>query len=289
MQTSSFMRGFAWFLAAAPLPSLAQSATIGCGSVPSTESAWVVDKAVLFQKRITNVDADGAPNAYLVNGDGLSFTCDGVVAIENGKRVTPTSDPDGWQAKCRSAWATAVQTGDYSKVAIFGFQVDARGRPLVQGDGDPLPGRAFISATTARIPSAPPRTQRQYVDATAIPYFVAPSSFVKAHGLKDGTIAAVYRPRTNRIAFAVFADSGGLGEASIKLHRDLGNEPTTLRDGVARAKRRIEDPVLTVVFPAVVVPPQADAAAWYEKIRSEGSAALSAFGGADRLAACLRR
>src|SRR5580700_3620570 len=37
--------------------------------------------AVAFETHGLAVDADGAPNSYLTDGNGLSETCDGVVAV----------------------------------------------------------------------------------------------------------------------------------------------------------------------------------------------------------------
>ena len=55
-----------------------------CGNPPGFNKVWTEGKAVLFKSSKLNVDADGAPNSYLVDGKGLSYTCDGVVAVENG-------------------------------------------------------------------------------------------------------------------------------------------------------------------------------------------------------------
>src|SRR5205085_7133768 len=75
---------------------------------------WTLGNAVGFVTAKLNVDADGAPNSYRVDGNGLSFTCDGVVGIVNGRKVTPDSDPRHWQAICQQKWAAAQQTQDFS-------------------------------------------------------------------------------------------------------------------------------------------------------------------------------
>ena len=94
----------------------------GCEGPLDSNRVKKVGDAIVFTSPRLNVDADGAPNAYRLDGKGLSYTCNGVVAVENGKRVTPTSDPANWQKKCNAAWKQALQSGDYSNVAIFGFQ-----------------------------------------------------------------------------------------------------------------------------------------------------------------------
>jgi hypothetical protein len=61
-----------------------------------------------------------------VDGNGLSFTCDEVTAIDS----TPDADPKHWQEKCRAGWARTCATGDYSNLRIFGFQTDSQNTEL---------------------------------------------------------------------------------------------------------------------------------------------------------------
>ena len=69
--------------------------------------------AVIFETPGLAVDADGAPNSYLIDGNGLSETCDGVVALVDGKRVTNKSDPQHWYSICKKAWSNAQASGDF--------------------------------------------------------------------------------------------------------------------------------------------------------------------------------
>jgi len=73
--------------------------------------------------------------------------------MEKGHAVTVGSA--GWEDKCHKAWVSARASGDYTSVKIFGFATDARGIPLVQKEGDPLPGEAFVSTTTVEVAAAP--------------------------------------------------------------------------------------------------------------------------------------
>ena len=264
----------------------AQTVAAGCGGSHGMSTPWKADEAVLFRTLKLNVDADGAPNSYRVDGNGLSYTCDGVLAVVGGMRVVPGMPR--WQEQCRSAWATATASGNYAGVAIFGFATDRNGKPIVQGEGDPLPGEAYISTTSISIPGAPAGTQRHYVDATLVPYIVLPGNFRKTWNIRPGSLAIVYRPKTGRFAPAVFADGGNLGEASVRLHQELGNDPMTVKGGVQRAKVSIDDAVLTVVFPERVSEPRADAQAWVADIAKQGTEALNAFGGPSRLAICAK-
>jgi Fungal chitosanase of glycosyl hydrolase group 75 len=267
------------------------SASSECGRESAARSfggiqVWRAGDAVGFTTTELRVDADGAPNSYRVDGKGLSFTCDGVSAIENGRPVTPKSDPRHWQQKCQEAWGHAQQTGDYSEVRIFGFLKDKEGHPVIQKAGDPLPNEAYVTTTTLTIPGTVIGTQRYWVDAVRIPYIVLSDSFAKFAGLSPGDVAVLYRPRTDATAFAVYGDCCGLGEGSVKLHQDLKSDPIVVSGGVSRAKRGIDDRVVTVVFPGHHTHPSPDSTAWYKEIQSVGNAALSKWGGPDRLKAC---
>lgn len=267
----------------------AECPTINPIAKHGSNTAWKIEKALVYRTNILKVDADGAPNSYRVDGKGLSYTCDGVAAIENGRRVT-TSDPD-WQSKCQTEWAAAKISGNYNKLAIFGFMKDkVTGQPAIQKAGDPLPGEAFISTTFVEVKDAAEGTQRRYIDATAIPYVVLPEAFRSAHNVQDGALAAVYRPKTGKLAYAVFGDTGGrLDEASVRLQEDLGGKPYVKMRGVLRAYNNIMDQVAVVVFPDTTSKPRLDIDAWRADINESGAAALQKWGGAERLKACTAR
>jgi hypothetical protein len=187
---------------------------------------------------------------------------------------------------CRKAWIEAQSSGDFSQVAIFGFLKDKQNRPVVQSAGDPLPGKAYITTTTLTVPETRAGTQRHWVDATKIPYVVLPRFLTGEYGVAPGDLAVVYRPRTDAVAFGVFGDAGDVGEASVKLHRDLGNEATTKRNGVTRANKGIHDPVVTLVFPGINVQGSPDAETWNRGIQQSGAATLEKWGGRARLQEC---
>jgi hypothetical protein len=265
--------------------------SVQCSAQPDQAFGGVatfrVGNGVLYKTPGLAVDADGAPNSYRVDGNGLSYTCDGVVGIVNGNRVTNKTDPRNWNRICNEKWAQAQQTGDYSSVAIFGFETDENGKPIVQRQGDPLPGEAYITTTSVSVPGAPEGSQRRYVDAVQIPYVVLPDAFRRHYGVGPADLAVVYWPRNKKFAFAAFGDGGDLGEASVRLHQDLGNEPmVTSSDGVQRAKRGIGNTVVTVVFPAARTARSLDANAWRASITQLGETTLKAWGGEERLQFC---
>jgi glycosyl hydrolase group 75 (putative chitosanase) len=235
------------------------------------------------------VDADGAPDSYRVDGKGLSYTCDGVFAIVGGVAQTQRNNPANWQRLCREYWARATASGNYSNVRIVGFLTDSRG-PVVQGAGDPLPNSAYITTTSLTIPNTPERTQRHYVDASQIPYVVLSQAYARAQGMVPGDVVAVYRPRTDRYAFGVYGDCCSLGEASVRLHQDIGNDPISVAaDGTRRANRGIDDPVVFVAFRGQHTRPTLDSARWREEIGRVGEAALATWGGVTRLRRCAAR
>jgi hypothetical protein len=236
------------------------------------------------------VDADGAPDSYRVDGKGLSYTCDGVFAVVDGVAHTQNNDPAHWQELCAQHWHQAQATGDYSQVKIVGFEQDARGPPVVQGSGDPLPGAAFLTTTKLTIPGTPVGTQRHYVNAVEIPYVVLSSTYAARHRLRLGDLVAVFRPRTGRIAFGVYGDCCSIGEASVRLHQDLGSNPiVTKPDGTRRAKQGVGDTVFFVALSGEHTTPTTDVAAWRTEIKSKGEAALSRLGGIAAARTCAAR
>ncbi|MBE7213475.1 MAG: hypothetical protein INR65_20865 [Gluconacetobacter diazotrophicus] len=233
------------------------------------------------------VDADGAPDSYRVDGKGLSATCDGVFAVVDGVAHTQKNDRPNWQALCARHWDEARRTGNYAGVRIVGFLSDAAGRPVVQGAGDPLPGQAFVTTTSLTIPGTPDSAQRHYVDAREIPYVVLSPAYARASRLRLGDLVAVYRPRTGRLAYAVYADCCSNGEASVRLHQDLGSDPIVVAaDGAPRARRGLADRIVLAPLPGAHPAPTLDAAAWRAAIAADGETALHTLGGPDALRAC---
>jgi peptidoglycan hydrolase-like protein with peptidoglycan-binding domain len=117
------------------------------------------------------------------------------------------------------------------------LQLDTDGAPELSGDA------TQESGTSLRY------RDRQPINANRVPYFVLPqpTSWPEQFGIGLGDLAAViFR---GRIAFAVFADFGPktkLGEGSVQLFRQLGEE----RVRNERVRDFGMDPgVITIVFP----------------------------------------
>jgi hypothetical protein len=163
---------------------------------------WRSGPAIGFATSGLAVDADGAPDSYRVDGKGLSRTCDGVSAKRNGVQLNQYNDKAGWQQACAAAWEKSQRTGDYSQVDIVGFNDNCPG-PCIQGEGDPFPGQAYITATSMSVPGTPLETQRHYVNASKIPYIVLDHKMADYFHINLDDIAAIYRPKTGALAYGV--------------------------------------------------------------------------------------
>jgi hypothetical protein len=87
-----------------------------------------------------------------------------------------------------------------------------------------------------------------YVNADAVPYFVLPGTWYAQFGVKVGDLGALVFK--DKLAFAVFADvgpKGKLGEASLELFRQLGEE--RLRPNGRVINSGMGGGITTIVFP----------------------------------------
>ncbi len=121
-----------------------------------------------------------------------------------------------------------------------------------RGRGDPYPGY-YVSMTALTNPDvSDAASTSRYVDARRIPYVVLPggrgaSSAFKKAGIRLGDLAIVYNVRTQKIAAAIWADTGPsdqIGEGSIKLAELLGYSNTSPRTGGTSTREN-----LYLVFP----------------------------------------
>src|SRR5271154_6822334 len=94
--------GIALTLAANTSGALASNCSGGDAFAASGGVGHNVGGAIVFSTQGLAVDADGAPNSYLLDGNGLSPTCDGVVGLVNGRSVNPPAH--GWLQICEKAW-----------------------------------------------------------------------------------------------------------------------------------------------------------------------------------------
>lgn len=168
------------------------------------------------------VDGDGSPHTYHPQNQGLDY-------LANAR------DGERW------------------------FGVVTRNKvPVLQGPGDPAPGY-YVSPTTlvdARIKDD--ANPRRYVNSETVPFIAFPSRLYTVDspksdigrlglGVNLGDYVVVYDMKTGKSCGGVFADVGPaykLGEASIRVAKELGVNPSPKNGGVDATLR-----IAYVVFP----------------------------------------
>jgi hypothetical protein len=163
-----------------------------------TTIAWTIPGKTpnaFFYRAGMSTDYDGAPNAY---------------------------HPGGRKAGALDATANAGHPGNWWGIVTENGKKD--GNPVVQGPDDPCPG-FYVSCTSLADPTKKPSDPRRYVDASKVPYFVLPGGH--SGGAVLGDFAAVVNLKTDKVAFAIYADVGPsseIGEGSAALGEALGRK-----------------------------------------------------------------
>jgi Fungal chitosanase of glycosyl hydrolase group 75 len=208
------------------------------------------DGSAVFMGRLF-IDADGAPKAYHRNN---------AVALD-------TLDNAG-------------APGNWSALATDAKECGPAGTPIVQSSVDPAPGY-YVAMTSMVDPSvADCRRQKKYVNAQKIPYLALSGKIRKFdYGHNKGALALVVNTKTNKRAFAVFADQApdyGMGEGSIYLGGKLGYDASPKTGGTDQRQN------LIVVFKDSMGFPK-DAAA----VEAAARSAFIKWGGEVRLLDCM--
>jgi hypothetical protein len=126
-------------------------------------------------------------------------------------------------------------------------------------------------------------TDRTPIHANEVPYFVLPGNWYSKFGIKLGDLAAVIYK--GKLAFAVFADVGPktkLGEGSLELLRQLGEERLrpngkVINAGMGDSSRG--DYIVTVVFPGSTAASYQNQSALLDFIKSRAQLAYLKLGG----------
>jgi hypothetical protein len=219
------------------------------GRVVRTVKVFRSDNAVFFTAGMA-VDADGAPNAY-------------------GPKEKPGLD----------FLANAGSPGNF-----FGIVTGPDGKLCVQKSGE-FAGM-FVSPTALQDASKRDVCDTaKYVDARVVPYYVLPRRLPMKLGVALGDLGMVFNKKNTRLSPAIFGDIGPtaeIGEGSIALAAALGMR-TDLRS--PRRDAGQEDGVVYLVFPNTHGSPP-----WprtLEDLRQRAEQAFAAWGGLDRLKACV--
>lgn len=126
-------------------------------------------------------------------------------------------------------------------------------------------------------------TDGSSVNADEVPYFVLPGGWYAKFGIKLGDLAAVVYK--GKLAFAVFADTGPktkLGEGSLELLRELGEERLrpngqVIDAGMGDSSRG--DYIITIVFPGSGASSYQNQGALLDYIKSRAEIAYLKLGG----------
>jgi hypothetical protein len=195
-------------------------------------------QAFFFVSGMT-IDADGAPDAYNPDDTGLDELAN---------------------AGTSAHWD--------------GILADQDGTPLIQQEGDPFPGY-YISCTSLSDKTKNFTDPAAYVDASRIPYVVLPDDVADRGGARLGDFAVVMNLRNGKSSFAIYADTGTLGEGSIALADALGIWSDARHGGASHG-------ILYLLFPGSGnLQPRT-----IGEIQSEGERLLSPWGGMQKLSSC---
>jgi hypothetical protein len=152
------------------------------------------------------------------------------------------------------------------------------GNPVVQGAKDPFPGY-YISTTSLQDDTKKRTDPSRYVDSTKIPYLVLPNAAANRLSARLGDFGAVINAKNGRFSPAIFADigpAGELGEGSIALAEALDIPSSAKRGGSSRD-------VIYMVFPGSGNgKPRLN-----DEITAKATALLAAWGGIEKITACL--
>jgi hypothetical protein len=175
-----------------------------------------------------SVAAQAAPAGFQTDPQSARLLGDIVTSIKQAQPIK--------QKFAGVAFAGRLSAGEL--VYQSELQLDTDGWPDGKGQGD----SSWQPDTTLRYGNG------GFINANAVPYFVLPGGWYGQFGIKVGDVGAiVYK---DKLAFAVFADVGPktkLGEASLQLFRQLGEE--RLRPNGRVINSGMGGGVTTIVFP----------------------------------------
>ena len=155
--------------------------------------AWAAGSAYAYEIDRMNLDADGAPNAYGPQNQGLD---------------------DARNAGWPGGWHSCLAPDPHNLA-----------QPYVQASG-PFAG-FFVSKTSLQDTRVSENKPERYVDATKVPYIVLPGGFYNQHGTGQlGDFVAALNVATGKTCAGIVADVGPfneqLGEVSLAMATALG-------------------------------------------------------------------
>jgi hypothetical protein len=210
-------------------------------------------KAYFYVNERMAIDADGAPNAYHPDDQGIDALAN--AGYPNG----------GWRS-------------------VLVVDPDDASQPYIQESGQ-FAGY-FLSKTTLQDKTRPLTDPARYVDSRLVPYLVFPGAFHAIDGTGTfGDLGLAQNLSTGEQTPFIVADAGPqdakLGEVSIRTAEGLGGRNVNPRNGAGMPRGRF----LYVIFPRSKAEP-----AWPvspEQLATQTGELLDALGGWDRVLACV--
>ncbi len=253
------------------------------------------DGALLYDGPLA-INLDGAPNAYHPRGrpaGALDTICNGANAIlPDGSKVRGDVSCGAFLEKFNEArdagWiAPGKPRVEWYGVATEGDGGDLKHKPCIQAAG--LFEGFFVSQTALLADPTKGRCDvSRYLNSLAIPFFVLPGgSEFFLQGMKKGDVGVALHAASGNVVFAILADVGPkdkLGEGSFALAQLLKGRPLNPKP----TRSQVQDAafaggVHVLMFPGSDIKPPYTA----ERIVKAGSERLKAWGGEQRLKACV--
>lgn len=267
------------------------------------------EKAILFTADL-DVNTDGAARSYHPDDPrGRS------VALNNmGNAITRIFDAGGRNITCsprsRACFTRFMTSFEAARDAGYA----PSGHPRIETDGiipwtmDPArgwavpctiasgPTRGFFVAQTALLADSRAGLcdPARYVDALTMNAIVLPrNADWRAQGLRTdlGDVTVTLDLDTGRMAYAVTGDIGpaaAIGEGTVALAAALGGQTVSPTATYAEIRALARPRVASLIFPARDVPRATGGHFTQADIDRMGAEALAAYGGVERLRACLR-
>ena len=250
-----------------------------------------------------NINIDGSGRAYAKTNaaaGALIHLCNaGEVFLADGTHYQGSESNATCSGKFMDDFRRIGEAGwkDPSVGAIRWFGILGRGSARIAGrtvNGvEPVeqagaPG-LYVSPTTLVDPSFPEDDLRRYPDPFTVPGgVVRQNATLQAAGVKIGTFGValdVRRASASPVPFIVNDYGPRVGEGTPALARLVAGK--AVKPDITRAERFVglvdRDDVLWVFFGGAVLPPPFDA----ERVKTQAKAAFDAWGGEQRLQACV--
>ncbi|WP_420006538.1 hypothetical protein [Arenibacterium sp. LLYu02] len=264
------------------------------------------EPAIFFASNM-DVNTDGASRSYHPDDPRGNL---GIALNNMGNAISDIYDPSGRRITCSprqgACYDRFIKTFEASRDADYAQQ----GYPRFTTDSmipwrlDPETGYQkpcigqngyFVSQTAAIVaPDADKCDQRRYLDALEFNAIVLPTGKKwRSQGVvtDDWDLSVIIDAETGEVAFAINGDRGPrskIGEGSVRLVTELGQTSVPDRATYRQIRELARAKVYTVIFPTWDIQRLTNRNGFTQNdVDRLGAEALAAFGGVERLRACI--